>query len=258
MATKPPPMAAKPVLQKPPGYRDPGAPPLKPPQQLRRPTHLPPSFRHAGKSRRQPNYRRSICCCILFFLLCTILLLSIGAALGYLYYQPRFPSFHLQSLNSTMLRVGSSGSLDVAISAKILAWNPNTKIGIVFGDGVGHVTAEDQDGDVELGDGQIMGFYVREKSAGTMMLQAGESGVLLDDAVAQRMRNGYKGSGVKVKVEVAVGMGVRVKGKNMWKVPLKVSCSPMRLKVVGKKGGGASVGGMVKCQVYLFRWFNIN
>ncbi|XP_078177480.1 NDR1/HIN1-like protein 2 isoform X2 [Carex rostrata] len=256
MATKPP-MAAKPVLQKPPGYRDPGAPPVKPPQQLRRPTHLPPSLRHPGK-RRHRNHRRSICCCILFFLLCALLLLSIAAALSYLYFQPRFPSFHLQSLNATRLRISSSDSLDVAISAKIITWNPNTKIGIVFGDGVGHLTAEDQDGDVELGNGQLTGFYLQQKSAGSMVVQAGESGVLLDDAVAQRMRNGYKGSGVKVKAELEVGMGVRVKGKNMWKVPVKVACAPMRLKVVGKKGGGASVGAMVKCQVYLFRWFSIN
>lgn len=124
----------------------------------------------------------------------------------------------------------------------------------MFGDGVGHLTAEDQDGDVELGNGQLTGFYLKEKSAGSMVVQAGENGVLLDDAVAQRMRNGYKGSGVKVKAELEVGMGVRVKGKNMWKVPVKVACAPMKLKVVGKKGGGASVGAMVKCQVYLFRW----
>lgn len=133
-------------------------------------------------------------------------------------------------------------------------WNPNAKIGLVFGDGVGHLTAEDQDGDVALGDGQLSGFYLHKKSAGTIIVQAGESGVLLDDAVAQRMRNGYKGGGVKVKVEVDVGMGVRIKGKNIWKVPVKAVCAPMRLKVVGKKGGGASVGAMVKCQVYLFRW----
>lgn len=119
---------------------------------------------------------------------------------------------------------------------------------------MGHLTAEDQDGDVELGDGQVTGFYLRQKTAGTITVQGGQSGLLLDDAVAQRMRNGYKGSGVKVKVEVDVGMGVRIKGKNIWKVPVKVTCAPMRLKVVGKKGGGASVGAMVKCQVYLFRW----
>jgi hypothetical protein len=124
----------------------------------------------------------------------------------------------------------------------------------VFGDGVGHLTAEDQDGDVGLGDSQVSGFYLLKKSAGTITVQAGESGVLLDDAVAQRMKNGYKGSGVKVKVEVDLGMGVRIKGRNIWKVPVKAVCAPMRLKVVGKKGGGASVGTMVKCQVYLFRW----
>lgn len=252
MAAKPP-TAAKPVLQKPPGYRDPGAPPLKPPQPLRRPTHLPPSFRRAGKPRHR-SHRRAICCCLLFSLLFSFLILSLAAALCYLYFQPRLPSFHLQSANATRLHFVAAGSLDVAIASKIVTWNPNAKIGIVFGDGVGHLTAADQDGDVELGDGQVAGFYLRRKSAGSLTVEAAKSGVLMDDAVAQRIRNGYKGGGVRVKVEAEVGMGLRVKGRDTWKAPVKVACAPVRLKAVGKRGAGASVGGMVKCQVYLFRW----
>ncbi|KAJ3692197.1 hypothetical protein LUZ60_012547 [Juncus effusus] len=260
MATKPPPTVInKPTLQKPPGYRDPGVPPVKPRQPpLRRPTQLPPSFRHAGKRKTRYITRRTIFCWLLFALVSFILLLAIFTALSYLYFQPRFPSFHLQSLNATRIHISTTDNLDTSVLAKILTWNPNSKIGIVYGDGIGHITAEDQDGDVELGEAEVKGFYLQEKKAGVMEVNGVENGVVLDEAVTARVKEGYRKGRLRVKVEMEIKMGVRVKGKDTWKIPVKVECSPVRLKETGKKGRGAGLGGMAKCQVYLFKWFNIN
>ncbi|KAG6480485.1 hypothetical protein ZIOFF_063985 [Zingiber officinale] len=125
----------KPELQKPPGYRDPTAPPSAAPKPPPRRRPLPPSFRQPGKPapRRHSSCCRCrrLCCWVALTALLAAALVAVAAGLAYLWFQPRLPSFRLQSLNATRLRVAdqSDGTfLDAAAAVGILFVNPNRKI----------------------------------------------------------------------------------------------------------------------------------
>ncbi|KHN35358.1 hypothetical protein glysoja_028988 [Glycine soja] len=81
----------KPILQKPPGYRDPNSKPLPPPP--RKPM-LTPSFQPKPKRR---SCCRICCCTFCLTILILILVVVIAAALFYLIYDPSLPEFHLDS-----------------------------------------------------------------------------------------------------------------------------------------------------------------
>ncbi|XP_072960332.1 uncharacterized protein [Typha angustifolia] len=247
----------KPALQKPPGYRNPAMPPAKaPPPALRRPAQLPPAFRHPGKPlrRRRRSCRLRICCWLILFILVLALLLAIAGALAYFYYQPRLPTFHIQSLNATRLHVSTAGAgtaVDAATVVTVLAWNPNGKIGIDYGDWEGRVAVVDEDGDVGFGEATIAGFRQGRKNATAVRFQAAAKGVVVDDAVASRMRSRYRSKEMRLKVEVRTRVGLVVGGKSTWKVPIRISCGAVKLKQA--KSGGE----MPKCRVFLFGWFNL-
>ncbi|CAL9126296.1 unnamed protein product [Musa textilis] len=136
---------SKPVLQKPPGYRDPAAAAPATPRPPPRRQPLPPAFRQPGKPLPRQRYRRSrrcSCCRICYWASAVALvaaaILAVVAGLAYLWFQPRLPSFRLESLNATQLRVAvrpDGTFLDVVTKVGILASNPNGRIVVEYGDG---------------------------------------------------------------------------------------------------------------------------
>lgn len=250
--------AAKPVLQKPPGYRDPAAPPVvapKPP--LRRP-QLPPTFRQPGKAPRRRRRRFSccsLCCWLLTAALALAFLLAVIGGIAYLWFQPRLPYFRLQSVQASRFRVTarSDGTfLDAATTVRILASNPNGKIGLVYGGGEGRVTVADDDGDVELGTAAIAGFKQGKKNATVVRFSASAKGVMVDDAVGSRLKARFRSKEIRLGVEVRTKLGISVGGKSTWKVPIRVLCEVVSLKQVD---GGRT---LPKCRINLLRWINLH
>ncbi|XP_040376917.1 uncharacterized protein LOC107303598 [Oryza brachyantha] len=288
MADKPPPPApaANPKPKPMPAAAAPGAParttpplkkppPLAPPTQAR-PLKPPPAhqFRQqqqqpaGGRKRRYRGHRgggcsgRRVCCLATGFVLLALCLALAAACLAYLYYHPRPPSFHLQPLAATRFRVGNSSAvsaMDVTVAVKVVSWNPNDRVSFDYGDGEGRVALADADGDVALGWAPVGGFRHAARSVATVGFVAAARGVVVDDAVAARVRDRYRRRQLAFKVVVDTHVGARAGAVRTGMVPVRLLCDG---GTMAPRGGvsGTVVGPMSKCQVYLFRvrWFSLN
>ncbi|KAK5776127.1 hypothetical protein PVK06_044086 [Gossypium arboreum] len=117
----------KPVLQKPPGYKDPKAaqfgfrpPPRKP--------VLPPSF---NPRKRNRSFYRVCCCWLCIFVLVLVLLAVIGGLVFYIWFDPKFPVFHIRSFRITHFNITERPDgtyLDAATTTRLEMKNPNVKI----------------------------------------------------------------------------------------------------------------------------------
>ncbi|KAA0050323.1 hypothetical protein IC582_023552 [Cucumis melo] len=83
-----------------------------------------------------PKKRRSYLCRCLCYSFCLILLILIilGAVIGILYlvFKPKIPTFSIDSLNISDLRLNFDMSLYARFDVKITTYNPNEKIGIYY------------------------------------------------------------------------------------------------------------------------------
>lgn len=254
-----------PVLQKPPGFRDPqqaGIPPVaaRPPA---RKASLPQTFRQVGKatSTRHRRRNRSICrgcrcCCLCLFIVCLVFLLALAGAVCYLYLQPHLPSFRLQSVQAPKFNVttrsdGSGTFVDGTAEIKIFASNQNCKIVFSYGESSAAVYVLDDDGDVSMGLGSMPGFVQGQRNATVMKFSAAVRGELVDDAVGSRIRSRFRSKEIRFRVEVKTSMGFGLGGSGggmTGRVPIRVDCPPVNLKQV------KDVRILPKCNIYLFRW----
>ncbi|WOL02142.1 hypothetical protein Cni_G10861 [Canna indica] len=250
----------KPVLQKPPGYRDPAVPlpaGTRPPPR-RQP--LPPSFRQPGKPLpRRHRSRRSCCCRFCCWVSAAALLaaaiLAVAAGLAYLWFQPRLPAFRLESFNATHVRVASKSDgtfLDAATAVGILVANPNRRIVLEYGDIEARVTVADSDGDVDVGTAAIPGFEQGKRNRTVVRFATAAKGVAVDEVTGTRIRAGFKSKEVRLAVDVKTRLGLRVGGKNTWKMPIRVGCGPVSLKQ------GVSGETLPQCRFYLLRWISLH
>ncbi|CAN6278198.1 unnamed protein product [Urochloa humidicola] len=269
---------APPPFKKPPLAPPPQVLPLKPPPARQYPPPPP-----GGGARKHPRYwppqrhrRGSPCscrrlCCLATGLALLALCLALAAAcLAYLYYRPRPPSFHLQPLSPVRLRIpggGNSSSSPAAVSAmdatvgvRAVSWNPNERVAFAYGGGgEGRVALADADGDVALGWAPVAAFEHPPRTVAAVAFVAAAKGVVVDEAVAARVRDRYRRRQQGFKVVVDTHVGVRVGKMRTGMVPVRLLCDG---GVMAPRGGGGGGGGgpMSKCQVYLFRvrWFSLN
>uniref|UniRef100_A0A0E0JY59 Late embryogenesis abundant protein LEA-2 subgroup domain-containing protein n=1 Tax=Oryza punctata TaxID=4537 RepID=A0A0E0JY59_ORYPU len=244
-------------------------PPLAPPTQAARPLKPPPAHQYrqqqpagGGRKRRYRSHRggggcsgRRVCCLATGFVLLALCLALAAACLAYLYYHPRPPSFHLQPLTTTRFRVGNSSAvsaMDVTAAVKVVSWNPNDRVSFEYGDGEGRVALADADGDVALGWAPVGGFRHAPRSVATVGFVAAAKGVVVDEAVAARVRDRYRRRQLAFKVVVDTHVGARAGGVRTGMVPVRLLCDG---GAMAPRGGvsGSVVGPMSKCQVYLFR-----
>ncbi|TVU33349.1 hypothetical protein EJB05_25160, partial [Eragrostis curvula] len=244
--------------------------PLKPPQVI--PLRPPPAHlyrqQHPGAPPRKPSrYRhhrrgggcscRRVCCLATGLVLLALCLALAASCLAYLYYRPRPPSFHLQPLSPVRLRLGNSSSaavsaIDATVGVRAVSWNPNERVAFRYGAGEGRVALADADGDVDLGWAPVAGFDHAARTVATVAFVAAAKGVVLDDAVAARVRDRYRRRQLAFKVVVDVHVGVRVGKLSTAMVPVRLQCDDGVMAPRGG-GGGGGTGPMTKCQVYLFR-----
>ncbi|EES04879.1 uncharacterized protein LOC8078361 [Sorghum bicolor] len=276
--------AAAPPFKKPTLAPPPQVLPLKPPpaHQYRQQQQYPPG----GGARKQP-YRqqhphhrhrrgggcscRRVCCLATGLALLALCLALAAACLAYLYYRPRAPSFHLQPLSPVRLRLGNNSSsaavsaMDATVGARVVSWNPNERVAFRYGDGEGRVALRDaDDGDVALGWAPVRGFAHAPRTVATVAFVATARGVVLDEAVAARVRDRYRRRQQGFRVVVDAHVGVRVGALRTGMVPVRLLCDDgamaPRAADAGASDGGTVVGPMSKCQVLLFRvrWFSLN
>ncbi|KAF6172975.1 hypothetical protein GIB67_006351 [Kingdonia uniflora] len=255
---------AKPVLQKPPGYKDPNIPIAvlpKGPQPMPVPTRkpqIPQSFIPKQKQKvdmnmnmnKNPKRRKSCwrCCCCYFcivFLLIMVLVVLFGS-LFYLWFQPKLPMFHLQSLKMARFNVSvnSDGTfLDSQTVVKFQAKNPNEKIRFRYGETKVMLSVGD---DIDLGSEVIPGFVQERKN--TRILKFGtQNKMVIDDDVGAKLKGRYRNKELVVFVEVRTKFGVRVGSWKMSMVSVRVNCGDVSLKKL-------EAGATPKCTINLLKW----
>ncbi|KAJ1278867.1 hypothetical protein BS78_04G111900 [Paspalum vaginatum] len=258
------------------------APPFKkpsslapPPPQVLGPLKPPPAHQYrqhpssAGGGSRKPRHRggcscRRLCCLATGLALLALCLALAAACLAYLYYRPRAPSFHLQPLSPVRLRVVNASSsssvwaVDATVGARAVSWNPNERVAFRYGAGEGRVALADADGDVALGWAPVAALDDHApRTVAALAFVAAARGVVVDEAVAARVRDRYRRRALAFRVVVDAHVGVRLGALRTGMVPVRLVCDG---GVMAPRGGGGAVGPMSKCQVLLFRvrWFSLN
>ncbi|KAH7658219.1 hypothetical protein IHE45_17G073300 [Dioscorea alata] len=276
MAEKPPGAApaaapAKPMLQRPPGYREPaavnGGTGPRPPMVARKPSQLPPTLRHPGKPPTRRRRRRSFCCRACFWvtiiILSLIVLLAVAGLLAYLWFQPRLPSYRIESLRASRFNVSSrsdgSSYLDATAAVDVQAANHNGKMGLSYADLEAWVSVADDDGDLTIGSSSAPGFVQGKRNSTVTRFSASEKGMMVDEAVGRRMAVRFKSKELRFGVELRTKVGLRVGGKSTGRVPIRVVCDAVSLKQGGAGAGAGGHGGALpKCSIYLFRWIKLH
>ncbi|KAK1281527.1 hypothetical protein QJS10_CPB22g00079 [Acorus calamus] len=261
MAEKPPPNP-NPVLQKPPGYRDPNAPPPPPkPKQV----VLPAAFRHQPPRKRHPKRCtcRFCCCLLLLGLLFVLFVVSVVGALSFLWFQPRVPSFHLQSIVPVRLNVSSRADgtfVSARTVVRVLAYNPNSKIGFYYSQCRASVSAgeggDNDDEVVNLGSGTAEGFEQGRKNTTVVKLTAEVREEMVDDDAGERLRerlnkNKNKNKNgedeVRYMVEMRTRLGLVVNGRRSGTVPVRVRCGWVSFREMER-------GESPRCNINILKW----
>lgn len=258
MEERPPPRA-KPVLQKPPGYRDPAARAAAPPRPPVRMQPLPPSFRGINPKRGRRRSRRPwFCwfCCWLFILLVVLFFaIAIAGGLSYLWFQPKLLSFRLESIkipsfNVTAKRDGSFLNTTTCVQIRIA--NPNRKISISFSPMEASVTAprDGDSGDASLGSQTVPAFVLVKKNSTQIPIEARVEGAAVDEVQGKWLSSQFHSKNLRVMVELRTRLGILHGGKRSGAVPVEILCGGAGGLTLKQLEGGASA----KCTINLFVW----
>ncbi|KAA3475216.1 protein YLS9-like [Gossypium australe] len=238
----------KPVLQKPPGYKDPnspaGQPRFRPPP--RKPV-LPPSF-HPKK--RKISYGRACCCCFCIFFLIFLLLILICGAVFYLWFDPKLPGFHIQSFRISRFNVTKKPDgtyLDARTTTRLEVKNPNGKMTYYYGDTEVAVSFGEGGYETELGTTTVPAFTMLEKNTRSLRVETKESNKLVVDEVGNKLVARYRSKSLPVNVEARTKVGVGVAGLKIGMVGVTVKCDGMSKKQLDGGDMPKCVINMLKC-----------
>lgn len=242
--------STKPVLQRPPGYRDPtnpGRPPVSRPP-LRKGV-LPPSFQ---PRRSRKIFDTRVCSCIIcIFLLMMLFLLGILAGFIYLWFDPKFPVFHVQSFKIPTFEVSSKldGTyLNAATVARMEVKNPNSRLTYRYsGYQVDMTLGHGQETD--LGSTTLPGLIQVKGNTTSLKIETHVKNQLIDDGTASRLKARFKRRDllvVNLRVKTSVGMVV-VKGFEIGMLGVDVLCDGITMKEIDG-------GHMPKCTIRTLNW----
>lgn len=238
-----------PVLKRPPGYKDPnnGPPPL--PIQIPR-SQIPPPYNQKPKRKRRSCCRccYCFCCCVILLL---IVLLAIFGALFYVWYIPKLPSFHIQSVKTPLFNVTVTPDgtyLNATTDIKFEATNPNTKIDFYYGKTHIRMTVED---DVEIGSVSIPEFTQLRKNTTILPFEMTTDNMLIDDDTGRRLKDRIRNKMMVVNLEVRTSIGIGLEKIKLGKMAVTVICEHVNIKQVD---GGETP----KCTINLLKWINIS
>ncbi|KAG6667019.1 hypothetical protein I3843_01G067300 [Carya illinoinensis] len=242
----------KPVLQKPPGYRDPSRPiqpGTRPPP--RKPA-LPPSFK---PMKRRRSCCRACCCFLCVFFLVLVVVVAVAFGLFYLWFQPRLPVFHLQSFQIPRFTVTAKADgtyLDAQTVTRVEVKNPNGKLSLFYKQSTVKVTfSVGHEEDTEVGSKDVPEFTQGMANTTSIKVETGVKNQLVDDGEGRQLKARFHSQELVVNVEVRSGVGFFVDGLRIGPLGVKVLCGGVSLKKL-------ETGDMPKCTVTTLKWINIS
>ncbi|XP_010251538.1 PREDICTED: uncharacterized protein LOC104593414 [Nelumbo nucifera] len=240
---------AKPVLQKPPGYRDPNTPvpSVRRPPPIRK---LPPSFHPKTRNR---GCRRFCCCFLCIFVFTALVLVALAGALFYLWFQPKLPTFYLRSFQMPRFNVSvmiDGTYLDSQTVVRFETTNPNHKITFYYGESQVRVTVGEEDG-VDLGSTFVPAFTQGRRNTTVLKFGTQVKHMLIDDGDGTKLKAGFQSKQLVIFVEVRTKVGLGVQRWRMGMLSVKVLCGDVSLKKLED-------GAMPRCDVNLLKWINLH
>ncbi|KAJ6338375.1 hypothetical protein OIU76_007945 [Salix suchowensis] len=243
MADKP----MKPALQTPPGYRDPNFPAKSAPRPLPTKAMLPPSFQ--PRKRRSRHCRLCFCCLILLIMI-AILLLMIAGGLFYLWFDPKLPVFHLQSLKLSAFNITKKPDgtfLSAKMVARIEVRNPNEKIIYHFGESNVETTAGDDE--VSLGSTTLPEFTQGQQNTTSLKIETSVNNELIEDGIGSKILDQFTTKKLKVNLDVKTSIGIGAEGVKTGLLGVEVLCGGVTLK--------ETITEMPRCIITTLKWISV-
>uniref|UniRef100_A0A1J3H3N6 Late embryogenesis abundant protein LEA-2 subgroup domain-containing protein n=3 Tax=Noccaea caerulescens TaxID=107243 RepID=A0A1J3H3N6_NOCCA len=248
----------KPVLQKPPGYRELHATPETPnASNIRRrpPKHMIPASFYP-KKKKQWSRCRVFCCCVCITVAIFILLLILTVSVFFLWYSPRLPvvrltSFRVSSFNFTTgkSRDGLS-KLTAEATAKLEFRNPNGKLRYYYGDADVAVTVGDGDFETSLGSTKVKGFVEKPGNRTVVIVPIKVKKQQVDDPTVKRLRAEMKSKKLVVKVTAKTKLGLAVGRRKIVTVGVSLRCGGVKLQTLDSQ--------MTKCTITMLKWIKLH
>lgn len=172
--------------------------------------HHPPLLHSMPAIYSTPQKRSCFCKCLCWTLSLFFLLLIILAATGgilYLVFKPKLPSYSVDTLRISDLRLEFDMSLHAEFDVKIIANNPNKKIGIYYEKG-GKLSVWYTN--TQLCEGPVPQFYQGHQNKTVLNVSLNgqvQSGSTLMAALQQQQQTGRIPLDLKVHAPVAIKVG---------------------------------------------------
>lgn len=232
----------KPVLQKPPGYRDPNmatSPPPPPPiaarpqqqqQQMRKSAAtIPTSFRPKKKRR---SCCRFCCCFVCITLVLLIFLFLIGTAIFYLWFDPKLPIFSLASfrLDGFKLSDDPDGALLSATAvARVEMRNPNTKLVFYYGNTAVEMSVGSGNDETGMGETTVNGFRQGPKNSTSVKVETTVKNQLVERGLAKRLATKFQSKDLVINVVAKTKVGLGVAGIKIGMLAVNLRCGGVSL-----------------------------
>ncbi|CAN8284482.1 unnamed protein product [Cochlearia groenlandica] len=238
-----------PVLQKPPGYRDPNmvsspspSPPPPPqisstPQQqqpMRKPSSTMPSTFRPKKKRR--SCCRFCCCFVCITLVLLIFILLVATAIFYLWFDPKLPTFNLSSFrleNFKLSNDGNGGGGDPSLSATAVARvdvkNPNSKLVFYYGDTDLEMSVGQGNDLTAMGETDVKGFRQDPKNSTSLRVETSVENKLVEKVSAKRLAAEFQSKDLVISVVAKTKVGVGVAGVKIGMLAVNLRCGGVSL-----------------------------
>ncbi|KAL1220729.1 NDR1/HIN1-like protein 13 [Cardamine amara subsp. amara] len=246
----------KPVLQKPPGFRDQQNPqssaPLTFPSRRPRPIH--PASLYPEKKRRW-GFCRVFCCCVCIFVSVILLLLLIAVAVFFLWYSPKLPvvrlaSFKISNFNFTDGKSDDGWSFMTADATAMLDFrNRNGKLRFYYGDADVAVILGEKDFETDLGSTKVKGFVETPGNRTAVIVPTKVRRRQVDDPTAKRLQAELKSKQLLVKVTTKTKVGLAVGSRRIVTVGVSIRCGGVRLQTLDSQ--------MAKCTIKMLKWIKL-
>ncbi|KFK30699.1 hypothetical protein AALP_AA6G016200 [Arabis alpina] len=249
----------KPVLQKPPGYRELHATPETPTSSstLRRrpPKHLIPASFYPEK-KRQWSRCRVFCCSVCITLAILILLLILTVSVFFLWYSPRLPVVRLASFRVGSFNFSGGKSRDglsvltANTTARLDFRNPNGKLSYYYGDADVAVSVGDGDFETFLGSMKVKGFMEKPGNRTVVIIPIKSKKQQVDDSTVKRLRTEMKSKKLMVKVTAKTNVGLGVGRRKIVTLGITIKCGGVRLERLDTQ--------MAKCTIKMLKWIKLH
>ncbi|XP_006295826.2 NDR1/HIN1-like protein 6 [Capsella rubella] len=247
----------QPVLQKPPGYRDPNnaTPPPPPPPVSQQPMRkasaaMPSSFRPKRKRR---SCCRFCCCCVCISLVLFIFLLLVGTAVFYLWFDPKLPTFSLASFRLDGFKLADDpdgASLSATAVARVEMKNPNSKLVFYYGNTDVEMSVGTGNDETGMGATTVNGFRQGPKNSTSVKVETTVKNQLVERALAKRLATKFQSKDLVINVVAKTKVGLGVAGVKIGMLAVNLRCGGVSLNKLDTDSP--------KCILNTLKWVNIH